>query len=199
MTNEAYFYWVGWMLWITTTFFMKRGKKRDLYTVWLLSILILSNTNVMIGEIEYNTSLFLLIIGSFILLLHLKRQIYLTICTFTIMLGYASLLFWEKAAPIWLFWPREVLVPLLLSLTALLLVRGLESRLCVVLLGTSFGECVFSFTLSSYGLSRGTGELPFLGNIMIAIVFIAFLDIIRKSRTKKAKHHNIPIDLEVAK
>ncbi|WP_042223578.1 YphA family membrane protein [Oceanobacillus manasiensis] len=199
MINEVYFYWIGWMLWILTTFFMSYGRERDLYTIWLMSLMILSNTNIHIGLTQINASTFPIMLGSIILLLNLQRQIYLTVCTVTIILGYTSILFWEIVAPVWLFLPRELLIPLLLGLTALILVNELKSRICVILLGATMGEYVFSFYLFSYGMTRGVGELPFLGNIMMTIVIIVFLDIIRKSRVKKVKNHDLPIDLEVAK
>ncbi|MFD2630701.1 YphA family membrane protein [Oceanobacillus kapialis] len=199
MVNTALFYWVGWMLWIISTFFMKKGRRRDFFTIWILGVIITSNTTIQIGNLVIVTSIFLLIFGSVLLLIHLERHINLIICSFTIMIGYSSILFWEKVAPVWLFWPREILIPVLLCFLTMLLIGGLDKQICVLLLGATIGECLFSLSLSSYGINGDTGELPFLANLIEAIVILLFLDIIVRRKTKKVKDYHVSIDLEVAK
>src|SRR5690625_5823138 len=113
MTDGLIVYWFGWMLWIIVTFLMKKDQRRTKLACWILLILLCSNIYFTIEN--HNISLTFIVLLGIAIFLHaqIPRFMYHVFISFTIMIGYAALLLWEKNTPVWLFMPRFVLIPLI--------------------------------------------------------------------------------------
>ncbi|MFD2045877.1 hypothetical protein ACFSTA_13195 [Ornithinibacillus salinisoli] len=200
MINGLYFYWISWTLWVIVTFFMKKNTKRTLLSYWILVSIIVSNAYFTFDYYDISLTFISILIGGFLLFPHISRMVYHMFCTFTMMIGYASILIWEGQAPIWLFMPRFVLIPLICIFMICILVRGLYPRITVALVGICSGEFLYSHMLSNYYISYVVGEMIFFDTLSLILFIIIGIEWIRKLKRKLFLIlRNYKTNVEVAK
>nr|GGG65193.1 hypothetical protein GCM10011398_06040 [Virgibacillus oceani] len=183
MTSGIIFYWIGWIFWVIVTFFMKKGRQRTFYACWILFIILSSSVSIQVSKYQIGLSFIILLIGS-IYFHSIAKSLYLLFSAFTISLGYIAILFWERITPVWIFLPRTVLIPLIMTFLIVLLTDSLHDKLAVGLLGLTSGEIFHSIILSSYRLYETIGGLAFLDSFFMMAMFVVFIDSLLKVKAK---------------
>ncbi|OZU90097.1 hypothetical protein CIL03_02860 [Virgibacillus indicus] len=184
MSGGALFYWLCWILWIIVTFFMFKGKQRTRFAIWILLTIIFSNFYVTAGNISVSLSFLLVLTGSMLLLIPNTRLIYHLISSFTITIGYAAMLLWEKNAPVWIIFHRPLILSIITVILIVILTKSFNLRLGIGLLGMSAGELIYSLTLSSYGFSEPIGQIYFFEYAVMTVVILMILDILQRWKYK---------------
>lgn len=179
LTNGPLFYWVSWLLWGIITFFWKKDRKRTMLACLILLSIISSNVYVKFGDATILMSFPVLMTGVIIIYAKTIDQFYDVIATFTIMIGYTSLIIWKEITPMWLFVPEVLIVPIFSSLLTFILVRELYKRLIICLLAVSIGELLYSFILSSYNVDTIIGDLSFFDYLATTLLFIGLFHTIQ--------------------
>lgn len=184
MNDGALFFWLCWILWIIVTFFMARGKCRTRFGIWILLTIIFSDFYVTVGNIFISLSFLIVLSGSMLLLIPNKNLIYHLFSSFTITVGYAAMLLWEKNAPVWIIFPRPIILSIITVILVMILTKIFNFRLGIGLLGMSAGEMIYSLTLSSYGFYEPIGQIYFFENAIMTVVIITILAILRRWKHK---------------
>src|SRR5699024_3788558 len=113
-------YWFSWILFIIIMFFVEKNQLRFLLLVSLLIMLILFPIEVTIFTTQVYVVSFVMLGFAIILFAYEKVTFYRIMTTFTMVLGYIGLLFWEKTSPIWFFMPSFIIVSMIITLMAIL-------------------------------------------------------------------------------
>ncbi|MGM8211632.1 YphA family membrane protein [Virgibacillus sp. W0430] len=172
MESGMLFYWLSWIFWIITTFFIKKSLLRTVVSGWILLVIIGSTIYVPIGVSTVSAALLILLAGSALLYTQLTQMYYALFASFTVTIGYTAILIWEKITPIWFILPRELLISIVLCLLLTMMSEQFIHRLLIGLLGISFGEIFYSFMLSSYSLQSEIGHLQFLDQAAVMVLFL---------------------------
>ncbi|RLL48194.1 hypothetical protein D8M04_02655 [Oceanobacillus piezotolerans] len=191
MESGVLFYWFCWILWILITFFMDKGRKRSLLAIWLLITIISSAFMITIGQFHISASFVVMLFGSFILIATRPHLYFHLFAAFTVSIGYAGLLFWEKISPIWIILPRIVFYSVIIGILISLLSKNYFSQISICLLGMLSGELIHSLTLTSYGLDEIAAETLFLDTLLSTLLLLTFLAILLKGKRKYVRfiHH----------
>lgn len=184
MANGLLFYWFSWILWIIVTFFMIKSKKRTILASWILVTILSSSIYIGTPNQQISVALLLVVVGSFALLIQLPRVIYHLFASFTIMIGYAAILLWEKGSPVWFILPRVILISFILGLLITILAKGFYNQLGICLLGLSCGELIYGLMLSSYGFHVPIGEMQFFDVLLFILGILTLLDVLHTGKYK---------------
>lgn len=179
-----FFYWICWLLWIIITFLMEKSRTRQFFGIWLLMLLIFSKTEIMVAEFNINASIFILYIGSIVLLAVNKRWLYHVFSAICIVFGYLGIMLWEQISPVWMFLPREAVIPATGFILLSLLTGSYIAKIAIWCLGVSTGEIIFSILLNGYGFKESIGDFAFLDVVMIEIGIIYCLTLLHKIRAR---------------
>ncbi|MFA1820696.1 hypothetical protein ACDX78_11015 [Virgibacillus oceani] len=184
MNSGLLFYWISWILLIYILFFMQKSKKRKVLAYWVLLVIICSKLYMTIGYYSISVTFLLILTGAAIWIILLPRFMYQLLCAFTVAVLYAAIQFWLIIAPVWLFWPTTVIIPLTCSLFIVLLVKKPRYRKAICLFGICCGEIIHGITMSSYGFSKGIGEIVFFDYLAVMLLIFSFLAILHKGNAK---------------
>src|SRR5699024_9948105 len=105
MHEQFLYFWLMWITFIIIYFFMDIGRKRSYLNILLLIVISCTNIYIRIDSIQMSLSFLLLLIGVIIFYAYYSISTYTIFVTFTIMVGYVSLLLWKKVTPVWFFMP----------------------------------------------------------------------------------------------
>lgn len=182
--DGIFFYWFGWFFWVIFTFIVPKNKIRTIYAMWILMIIGFSNLYLSFDSIALSMSYLTLILGAFILLSTLNRKGILLFSAFTMMIGYTSLLIWEVNAPVWLFTPRIIMIPILCVCLALLLTKKLYARFVISVIGICSGEFLYSVLLYNYSITQAIGSLRFLDTLSVMVFLLVLIEAIHQGKAK---------------
>lgn len=182
MTDGLIFYWICWILWIIITFIMKKESKRTILACWLLAALLCSDIHVTTGNFHISLTFLILLAGATVLQIRINHYIYQIFATFTLMTGYMAMLLWEKFAPVWLFLPRFVLIPLLCFIILHLMLKNAENKVAAVLFALCAGEILITLILAGYGLQKEIGEMAFFDTLLVTVAITLCADLFKKGR-----------------
>src|SRR5690625_2567552 len=143
--NGFLFYWMSWLLWIIVTFFLNNGRVRTILACWLLIVMITSRTYVVIDNYTLLLGYVIFFIGIIFIHTLLPRPFYHLFVSFTIMIGYTSILLWKDGTTVSLFIPELIFIPIFSSLLILLLTIKLYLRVITGVHGMSLS--VFLYVL----------------------------------------------------
>lgn len=169
LENGLLFFWISWILWVIVTFFMQKNLQRLLFAIYILLLIITSQIYISINEFTLSVSLLLTIVACLIALSKLKRPLYYTFISFTVMIGYMAILIWEKTTPVWMFLPRNLLIPMILLILIICLGGRLRERLTYSMFGICSGEMMYHMMFSNYFLSDVIGNLSFLDLLLVTV------------------------------
>lgn len=182
MTYGFIFYWLSWLIWGITTFFMKKGQLRLVLSCLILVIILCSNLYLSIGEYDLLVSFIILICISGLLHASSPKSSYHLFISFTIMIGYTAILLWKQNTSLWFFISEFFVLPILYSILIILIIKGLYNRLVTSILGISAGEVLYGFILSSYNLPITIGDLDFFVNLYMIILYLFLLHIFQMGK-----------------
>ncbi|KOP83259.1 hypothetical protein ACFFHH_08385 [Cytobacillus solani] len=169
------FYWVSWFFWIIATFFMnKNGRSRLMLSLFLLLLIIVSPYTVVLFNFELSIAGLLLCcpLYSFAARLDWKKRMYLLICSFIIMLAYVCFHLFALFDPVWLIFPRNWMLAVILMLLSFVLNGKKIHRMYIVVLGAIQGEFLYALILSKYSFPYVIGSLTFLDVLSLSTILI---------------------------
>ncbi|CDQ39791.1 YphA family membrane protein [Virgibacillus salexigens] len=184
MSSGLLFYWFSWMLWIIIVFMMKKNQMRSYLSFAILIIIISANVILSFQIYTVSLSYLGLVITAVLWMIQLQHLAYLLFASFTLSIGYAGILLWEKNAPVWIIMPRVILISFAIILLIVLCTKYTKERFAICLTGLTFGELMYSLTMSSYGFPEIIGDLQFFDILLFVIVIILILDILQRGRNK---------------
>lgn len=158
------FFWVSWGFWVIATFFMQRSARRLKITVWILMMIIASPYVISIFEFKISLSGVFLFGTLFYLASQIERLkfAYLFICSFIIMLAYVSFQLFELFDPVWLLFPRNWMLAVLIVSLTIILQGNKYFRIIIVMLGSIQGEFLYALILQKYSFPYIIGSFSFL-------------------------------------
>lgn len=179
MYEEFLYYWLIWIIFIIVYFFMKNGMKRSLFLFWILLTIIATNIFININSTSVSMAFILLLCGAIIFYVTNSFSIYKMIATFSIMIGYVSLLMWKKITPIWFFMPSYFMIPVLSVVVITFLLHDHYAQITAALVGITFGQLIYELIIISYQLNTIIGERVFFIHISITILFLILIQFIQ--------------------
>ncbi|WP_026906570.1 YphA family membrane protein [Paucisalibacillus globulus] len=179
-----YFYWFCWLLWVIVTFLLPKEKGRTFLAIWILLTIIFSNLYISINLFEISLSYLFILFGGFIFLGTLQHKILQIFSAITIMVGFTSLLIWETNAPVWLFMPRLIIIPIICVLLTMMVNKHFLNRLAINIIGLCSGEFVYSVLLSNYSIIQTIGDFEFLDTLFVCLIILITIELIRKAKNK---------------
>ena len=179
MYEEFLTYWLIWIIFIIVYFFMKNGMKRSLFLFWILLTIIATNIFININSTSVSMAFILLLCGAIIFYVTNSFSIYKMIATFSIMIGYVSLLMWKKITPIWFFMPSYFMIPVLSVVVITFLLHDHYAQITAALVGITFGQFIYELIIISYQLNTIIGERVFFIHISITILFLILIQFIQ--------------------
>ncbi|WP_226034672.1 YphA family membrane protein [Aquibacillus saliphilus] len=178
------FYWISWILWIIITFIMVKDNYRTYLALWLLTLIALSNSEVVIGVTKINAAIFILFFGALILLSKTSNWILNIIRSLCLVFGYVGVLFWEQISPVWLVIPRLIMIPVIGFIFLSFLTNENVDKLAVWCLGITTGEVLHSLILNSYGFNEYIGDMAYFDLLFTAIGLIVMVTFLQDVRSR---------------
>ncbi len=172
----ALFYWLSWLGWVWSTFFMsKQNNYRLKIAMGLLILIITSPYKIEILGIEVYLSAIVLMMYLLMETAKLKtrRFINVFVTTFIIMIGYVSFLLFELFDPVWVIFNRNWMI----ALGGILMssVLQTERHLQVLALGYGLlqGEVLFSFIMKKLSFPYEVASPAFLDIISLSAMLLS--------------------------
>ncbi|MFC4324159.1 YphA family membrane protein [Litchfieldia salsa] len=169
-----YFYWITWLGWIYTTFFMDKGKKRLILSFLILLILSLSSIDLLINTYHLNLVHLIILILPFALIVKktIAQKVYLLICSLTITIAYVTFQLFELFDPIWLFLDRKWMLAIVLVYLTLMLTKERVSRIACLLIGSCQGELLYGFIINKFRFNYEIGSYSFLDVLSLSFIIV---------------------------
>lgn len=186
MNAGLIFYWICWIFWIITTFFMGKGRKRTLLSCLILIIIACSSLQLSIKNFPISVAMIILLFVSLLMQGKLKGMVYHSFSSFIVAVGYTAILLWENSVPYWFILPRYIIIPVLIVFLITLLTKNVRNRLVIGLAGMVFGEFMYSLILGSYAIPEMAGEMEFFDCLLLVITLIISLDFVVKIKNSIA-------------
>lgn len=168
------FYWLGWIFWIITTFFMRKGKNRTTLTFLILLIIALSLIKLPIFGYEISLSFCVLICVLFFLLAKQKRKVYTLFVITFIGFSYTGLRLWEIVSPVWVIVPRVYLYAVIIFLLTLFFSGNYLQSCLIGCLSISFGEVFYVLLVERIGWELSIGD-SFIMDLLFLHVFLSVI------------------------
>ncbi|WP_096270473.1 YphA family membrane protein [Paucisalibacillus globulus] len=182
--SGIYFYWVSWLLWAMVTFILPKDKSRTVLAIWILLTIIVSNFYISIADFEFSISYLAVVIGGFVLLARLKQKGLQIFSAITIMIGFTSLLIWETNAPVWVFMPRLVIIPLICMILTIFVNKQFINRITISIIGLCSGEFLYNLLLINYSITQTIGDRNFLDTLFINIFLLISIEVLRQVKDR---------------
>lgn len=170
------FYWIAWMFWVITTFIMKKGSVTRFYTsLWILLLIIISPYSFFLYDYEISYVSIMLLMLLFYLVSTIKsfKAAYVLLSSFIIMLAYVCFHLFALFDPVWLIFPRNWMLSLLLISLSFILQAHKLYRFIIILLGSIQGEFLYAYILNKYSFPYLIGSYAYLDAIALAAALAA--------------------------
>ncbi|MEQ6376203.1 hypothetical protein RZN25_05115 [Bacillaceae bacterium S4-13-56] len=175
-----YFYWFMWMLWIIFFFFFPKTATRIKWTMGILIIVALSGVEISLSSaLTINCSVFGLLFLSGLLMSEQSNYYFLTLCSFSLSIGFSGLLFFEQISPVLMIFPRMWLFSFILTLVLFYVSNVFIQQASILTLGLVMGDILHSFIIYSYGMEKLTVGLPFLDVWATTLMMLFVLEGVR--------------------
>lgn len=173
----SYFYFLAWMGWIVTTFFLKKDKVRLGLSAVILLFIICSQTVISFASITISLNALLLGGMSFIGIAAYSvwKKVYTLLCALIIAMLYASFSLIELYDPIWIVIDRTWMLSGILVYTSVLLHRDRLLRIWGLYAGALQGELFVAFILKTFNFPYQLGNLQFFNMIAVSTMFCSLL------------------------
>lgn len=167
-----YFYWLAWIGWVWTTFFMNKDHPMRLrWTAFLLAAILTAPLTVELLIIEVHLSA--LAIASFIFIETRRKKagsfLYLFLSSFIIMLAYTSFLMFELFDPVWVLFDRKIMLGASGFYLAVLLHRERQDRILALVSGFLQGDLLFSAILWKFKFPYAAASMAFMDILFISL------------------------------
>lgn len=192
--NEPFmFYWFSWFYVVIVYFFMDKSKLKDcLLLMSFLTIGLFDKHIVIDPYMSISLAFFVVWFAALFLYVRYNSRIYDLFVTLTMMLLYAALLLWAKAAPIWFVIHPYVFIPVAVYFFSVLLNGHWLKQLVSTMTALSLGHVLYAAVLMQYQLKSDIDAAFFIYLydtillISIAYALTFFIRIIKKTRIRKS-------------
>jgi hypothetical protein len=167
-----YFYWLAWMCWVWTTFFMNKDHPHRLkLTVMLLAVIFAAPFTVDVFIFELHLSAFAI---AFFIFFETRRKktgslLYLFISSFIVMLAYTSFLMFELFDPVWVLFDRKIMLGAAGFYLAVLLHKDRHDRILALISGFLQGDILFSAILWKFKFPYAAASMVFMDILFISL------------------------------
>lgn len=188
----GYFYWLFWIFFIISAFFIDDRKWRFRFSAFALMAIICSISSVEILSLECSfTGLFFLLTSYFYISGQTRKMIYYFLITsITVMFAYGSFCLFSLYEPAWLFIDGKWLLSILIVCLLMLLHGSFFHRIAAMLSGTIQGELLYASILKKLSISYPAGSLQYLDSIALMIAFLAAAEGIKRFSYYLEQHMN---------
>ena len=169
-----FYYWMMWLAWIITTFFIKKQKVRTKLTIFLLVNICISEFYWVIGHFYVRISLLLFLgLGYY---LSVKKNTakslsyYLIILTLTF--AYTSILLFHIYDPVWFLFDYRLIVSSTVSVLAIYLGKQIVQKYAIYILAVCQGELIYWFILGKFHSGLIIGTAAYLDMVVIGCIII---------------------------
>lgn len=187
------FYWASWFFWIVATFFMNKNHlSRFWLSLYLLLLIIASPYTVTLFGFDLSIAGLFLCCPLFYVASRLEWQklTYLLICSFIIMLAYVCFHLFELFDPVWLIFPRNWMLAVILLIMSLILHGNKRSRMFIIVLGSIQGEFLYALIISKYSFPYVIASLTFLDVLSLSSILLAIWNGIEWLASFYERHFN---------
>lgn len=184
MENGILFYWFSWILWIIVTFFMRKGRQRLFFASCILISIIGTSFTITIYSFTISFTYIVLFLYSLVILAKHSNHYKLLFYSATISICYTALLIWEKISPVWMIFPRIIMIAFIIGVLAILLCNEYLMRIIITVFGLVVGEMLYSFIWYRYGVLEEVGDFLFLDTLFSLLLLLMILAILQKGRQK---------------
>ncbi|ABS21546.1 conserved hypothetical protein [Bacillus cytotoxicus NVH 391-98] len=180
--DGGYFYFLAWMGWIITTFFMKKESIRWKMSAFILFLIICSQFTFSIASFSISmNALFISIIAFGIVGIYsVWKKLYTLFSALIVAMLYTSFHLLEVYDPIWIIINRTLMLSAALVYASVLLHRDRLLRLCTLYIGMIQGEILVAFIFRKLHFPYELGSLQFFDSIAVSTLFVAILFLITK-------------------
>lgn len=187
--DGSYFYFLMWMGWIVTTFFLKKDEMRWKISAGILTLIICSQITVSIASFVISINAFILGGISFlgIALYSIWKKIYAVLSGLIIAMLYTSFHLLEVYDPIWIVIDRTFMLSGALVYASILLHRDRVLRLCSLYAGALQGEILVTFIFRRLHFPYEFGSLTFLDIMAVSTLFVMMASYIVKVSAYKER------------
>jgi hypothetical protein len=167
-----YFYWLAWIGWVWTTFFMNKNNPLRLkMAVILLAVILAAPYTVDVFIFEMHLSAVAI---AFFIFLETRRKktgsfLYLFLTSFIIMLAYTSFLMFELFDPIWVLFDRKIMLGAAGFYLAVLLHKERQDRILALISGFLQGDLLFSAILWKFNFPYAAASMAFMDLLFISL------------------------------
>ncbi|MCM3571680.1 MULTISPECIES: hypothetical protein [Mesobacillus] len=167
-----YFYWLAWIGWVWTTFFMNKNNPLRLkWAIILLAVILAAPYTVDVFIFEMHLSALAI---AFFIFLETRRKktgsfLYLFLTSFIIMLAYTSFLMFELFDPIWVLFDRKIMLGAAGFYLAVLLHKERQDRILALISGFLQGDLLFSAILWKFNFPYAAASMGFMDLLFISL------------------------------
>lgn len=185
----SYFYFVAWMGWIVTTFFLGKDEIRWKVSAVILIFIICSQITVSIASVTVSVNALIVGVISFlgIALYSIWKKIYALLSALIIAMLYTSFHLLEVYDPIWIVINRTWMLSGALVYASILLHRDRLLRLCSLYAGALQGEILVTFIFGRLHFPYEFGSLTFLDIIAVSTLLITVMFYIVKASSYRGQ------------
>ncbi len=175
--DGGYFYFLAWMGWIITTFFMKKESIRWRMSAFILLFIVCSQFTFSIASFSLSVNaLFISIIAFGIVGIYsVWQKLYTLFSALIVAMLYTSFHLLEVYDPIWIIINRTLMLSAALVYASVLLHRDRLLRLCALYIGMIQGEILVAFIFRKLHFPYELGSLLFFDSIAVSTLFVAIL------------------------
>ncbi|MBC6975570.1 hypothetical protein H9I32_25320 [Bacillus sp. Xin] len=170
----SYFYFIAWMGWIVTTFFLKKDEIRWKVSAVILVFIICSQITVYIASFTVSVNALILGVISFlgIALYSIWKKIYALLSALIIAMLYTSFHLLGVYDPVWIVIDRTWMLGGALVYASILLHRDRLLRLCSLYAGALQGEILVTFIFRRLHFPYEFGSLAFFDSIAVSTLLV---------------------------
>ena len=168
----VYFYWLAWIGWVWTTFFMNKDNPLRLkWAIMLLAVIFVAPFTVNVLIFELHLSAFAV---AFFIFSETRRKktgsfLYLFLSSFIIMLAYTSFLMFELFDPVWVLFDRKIMLGAAGFYLAVLLHKDRNDRILALVSGFLQGDILFSAVLWKFNFPYAAASMAFMDILFISL------------------------------
>lgn len=172
MVEGLYFYWLAWAGWILSTFFMKKGREREVVTITVLIAILVSKNSFIAGAFQFNNVwVLILIISLFVFSYSDKKRIfYHWVSALTITFAFTSFWLFRLYDPVWMFMDEKWMLSLFLAYLSIMLAKDWRHRAAYLMAGVAQGDLLFALILSKFSFPYEVASLATLDSLSISLM-----------------------------
>lgn len=174
--DGIFFYWFTWIGWAYCSFLMKASRRRTMYSIMLLMMMILQGFTLRAGNLLLHFSFVFLLMCGFVFAFRLdfKRMLSFVFCSCLVALAYNAMLLFSMYDPVWMVVEVKWLLSGVLFLLSLFLMRETSLRPFMLGAGMAVGETVYHFIIKKLTLALELGSLTFFDvlTLSVALCFV---------------------------